>query len=196
MNELQLERGDEVTCRLVGGHKPFLSRGKRYTVLMLDEQLKRLFVEADDGQKRWFEIGLFDLSGGQVVTLASIRLDDEIDDPRNDVVGVTVTLSDGSERSCLFATPAWIQDHLQLHTEPKVKQRGALRLGQITLLAEWIQDGQGRPFAVINTPNLLIVSRISPDIITKALQHLDDQGVLEHSTLPCSAFGSDEPMPR
>ena len=134
---------------------------------------------------RWFEQSLFNLSGDEVITLVEVNIDDQIDDPRNDVVGVTVTLSDGSERSCIFATADWIDDHLRLHTEPKVKQRGALRIGQITILAQWIQDAKGQPFAVINTPNLLIVSRISEDIIAKTLRHLDDQAALMASTLPC-----------
>jgi hypothetical protein len=182
MGEPFAERGTAITCIAVGTHGAALTRGRQYTLLVHDPEREAVYIEGDGGRFRWFPQSLFDPTGAQVRVLRAFVLDDPISDPREDCIQVTVELSDGQRRACFFATPRWIADHLDLHTEPKLVRQGNLRLGQITLLARWLQSADGSPVGMINLPNLIILSRLTPETVERALRHMDQQDELLAST--------------
>jgi hypothetical protein len=182
MGDQPVTQGTIITCIAVSTHGAALTRGKQYTVLVFDPEREAVYIEADGGRYRWFPLALFDPSGGEVAVMTAFHLSDPISDPREDCIEVTLELSDGGRRVCFFATPRWIADHLELRTEPKLVRQGNLRLGQITLLAKWLQSADGSPVGMVNIPNLIILSRLTPETIERALRHMDQNDELLAST--------------
>lgn len=93
-------------------------------------------------------------------TIASINIEDPIEVHDQRAIEVTVTLVDGSRRWCFFVTPEGIPnygDYLDSDKDVRIHFGAA---------------------------HMIVISRISEEIIRKTLAHIDNVGELERSTVP------------
>lgn len=92
-------------------------------------------------------------------TIANIEIEDSIESHHQRAIEVTITLRDGSRRWCFFVTPEGIPnygDYLDSDKDVRIHFGAA---------------------------HMIVVSRISDEIVRKTLAHIDDLGELERSTL-------------
>lgn len=151
------------TCSFESVYGADLTRGRAYEILEIDEAKRQIRVKGNRGRVRWYPAWCFD-PGGNVVTLERVQLDDKITDPEDDSVEVTVELSSGERRWCLFVTPhkfcGW-GDYLAGTTV-------RFHFG-------------GR--------HVIIAERLSRELIEGMLRFIDGQGMLSEVTLPLGSDG-------
>jgi len=147
------------TCQCVSVFGNALTRGKQYSVLAVDEEKRQVRVRGDNGRIRWFPAYCFTLDATKVPILVDYWLD-PVDTPHDFPIDVTVQLSDGQERWCVFATPTAL-----------------VRCGDCI-------EGTDLVFRYHNR-HLIVASRLSHDLIGRMLRHIDSQGRLAECTLPC-----------
>lgn len=81
-----------------------ITKGKTYTVQELkDEQVR---IQTDGGKLAWFPVSCFAMEKPPIIV--AIRIDDQIADPENDCVEVTVEFSNGEKRWTTFTTPNYL----------------------------------------------------------------------------------------
>ena len=107
--------------------------------------------------------------------MARFTIDDEIMDPDDDCVEVSVYLSGGERRWCYFATGAWVMKVALGLVEPKHVIKHGLEMNQVTMLTHGLRDTSGVSFSMISVPHLVITSRLSEDIIDATLRYLISQ---------------------
>lgn len=91
-------------------------------------------------------------------TITSINIEDSIEMHDQRAIEVTVTLLDGSRRWCFFVTPEGIPnygDYLDSDKDVRIH---------------------------FGASHMIVISRISEEIIRKTLAHIDNVGELEMST--------------
>jgi hypothetical protein len=135
-----------------------LTRGKHYTVLTLDDGKSQVRIKGDNGRTRWFPAYCFDQSDRSVPALAAFHLDDPIRPDEDLPVEVTVELSNGERRWCIFATPS-----------------------ALASCGDWIEGSQV-PWHYGNR-HIIIARELSEDLIGRMLHHIDSQGELVECTL-------------
>lgn len=145
-----------ITCTDGGSYAQALTLGARYQLLEHDSDKGQVRIVGDNGKTRWFPESLFDLEGGEAVTLESWQFDDEEIDPWNGNVEVSMTLGDGRRRWSLLATPS--------------------------CLSEWLNNPGADP--VIAGHHILFVADLREETVNAALRHLEREGRLEASSLP------------
>ncbi len=150
---------NELVCVRVSVYRNALTRGKRYTVLDSDDAKRQVRVKGDNGRTRWFPAYCFNQSDRPVPTLTGYRLDDPITLAQEHPIEVTVELSNGDQRWCIFATPSVLAN-----------------------CGDWI-NGTQVPFHYGNR-HVIIAGELSEDLIGRMLQHIDNQGCLVECTLP------------
>ncbi|MEM9478047.1 MAG: hypothetical protein AAGA58_00140 [Verrucomicrobiota bacterium] len=92
-------------------------------------------------------------------TIASIAIDDPVESHERQAIEVTITMKDGTRRWCFFVTPEGIPNYGDfLDSDHSVR----------------IHFGAS---------HMIVVSRISEDIVLKTLYHIDKVGEIERSTL-------------
>lgn len=143
-----------VTCTDGASYPDALTLGLRYQLLDQDEEKGLLRVLGDNGKTRWFPEALFDLEGGDAVTLSSWQFDSEDFDPWNGNVEVNLVLGDGRRRWSLVATPS--------------------------CLTEWLSKEGGEP--VMQGNHILYVSDLREETVNAALRYLEREGRLEESS--------------
>lgn len=149
----------EITCVCESVYGDALTRGQRYEVRAKDSQKRQVRITGDNGRTRWFPTYCFDLSNGSVPILASFELDDPIN-PHDDLpIDVTVELSNGEQRWCIFATPS-----------------------ALARCGNWI-EGTQVPFHYGNR-HIIIARELSKELIGRMLRYIDSQGELAECTLP------------
>jgi hypothetical protein len=149
----------EVTCISEATYPDALTRGKRYKLLALDEAKEQLQLVGDNQRTRWYPVQLFDFENHIVATLQSYTVDDQIIDRNNAVVEVTVKLSTGELRWCIFATPR-----------------------ALTANGGWIPNTKVRWH--YGNRHIIIANEITNDLIEIMLNHLDTQNELINCTIP------------
>jgi hypothetical protein len=136
-----------------------LTRGRRYTILATDDERHQVRIKGDNGRTRWFPAFCFSSDSRPVPTLARYQLEDPIEPNQDNIIEVTMRLSDGQRRWCIFATP--------------------MALGNCR---DWI-EGTQIPFYYCNR-HLIIAGELSEDLIGRMLRYIDCQGYLAECTLP------------
>jgi len=153
-----------ITCINVASYRNALTRGKRYEMLEINDGQGQVRLFGDNGRKRWYPANLFDFENNPISILERFCLDDPdpLDDPFNASMEVTVKLSTGELRWCLFVTPKVLT-----------------------------QNGEFVPGTAVrfhyDIPNLIIVNEITPEIIENALKHIDSQNLLIRCSLALKA---------
>ncbi|GEM48560.1 hypothetical protein DC3_41950 [Deinococcus cellulosilyticus NBRC 106333 = KACC 11606] len=178
--------GKWVTCHQIGIYDFALTKGKKYQVLKVKEDLREIRLRGDNQRHRWYPTWYFDLSGGDVPILKKITVDDPIDDPFCDYVEVTLTLSDGNRRWCVCATPSYFQRYIEDGIQAKEVGEGENRRVALQLLGAPKFAPGGKTFLHFNIPHLVMFSELSEATIWTAMKHMDDQGELEASSVPYS----------
>ena len=159
-----------VTCVRVKGHDRNLTHGQQYEVVEedegKDEDKDLVRVRLPDGRLRRFPRLCFDL----VPALVAWKFDDEIEDEVHQgwCPEVTFTLTDGTRRWCVLATPQFLIRYL----------------------------GPPLPQPRFWASNLIVVRSYADEAVEEALRHLDEQGeLIVASKLIESGETEDEPEP-
>ncbi len=147
----------QVTCICESVYRNALTRGRKYATIEKKDGLVK--ITGDNGRTRWFSSYCFDLQGECATTMTSFKLDDPIEDASKYAVEVTVTLSDGQRRWCLFTTPSVLAS-----------------------CGELLEDTQVR-FHYCNT-HLIVATEISEILVKRILKEIDAQGDLISCTVP------------
>ena len=92
-------------------------------------------------------------------TIASITIEDPVGAHAQQAIEITVTLSDGTRRWCFFVTPEGIPNY-----------------------GDFLDDDHSVRLH-FGAAHMIVVSKISEDIIRKTLFHIQSVGELERSTL-------------
>ncbi len=95
----------DVICRNQATYTGFLSRGKRYTVVVHDADKAQVKVQDDSGRHRWFPAYCFTTDAVPSITCISV-VEREAAHATWDRVEVEIDLSNGQRRWCVCATPA------------------------------------------------------------------------------------------
>ena len=148
----------EVTCIREGVYQEALTYGKVYTRLAFDKVREKIKLRGDNGRARWFPAAYFVLGQRDVAKIARIvSIDDIVLTPGS--IEVTIELADGQQRWCFFVTP---------------ERLGELNSGTDLLNARLI---------LYHVPHMIVVDRLTPHVITLALQHIEHQGEILRCTL-------------
>lgn len=94
------EPGISLFCVNESVYSQHITKGKKYDVLELKEEQVRM--KTDQGKLAWFPASCFGTE--KLPEIISIHIDDEIADPKNDCVEVTVEFSNGEKRWTTVAT--------------------------------------------------------------------------------------------
>ena len=103
--------------------------------------------------------------------IASYRIDDRLDRPREGAVEVVLELADGRRRWCFFLTPE-----------------------RMSLAGDWVEGTQVRMHLGVN--HMIVVTELSRDIIDRVLRELEAKNLLLEHTQPNGESGarpSDSP---
>ena len=92
-------------------------------------------------------------------SMLSYTIDDPIVEPLTCSVEVTVSMRDGDERWCFFATPQLLSS-----------------------VGDWVEGTLVRVH--LGVPHMIVVSELSEAIIDRVLRQLDADGRLERHTTP------------
>lgn len=149
----------ELRCKQISVYQGALTRGKQYLEIARDEGAQQVRIEDDRGRKRWYPMYCFDNGIEPLPMLVDYQLEDQTDTIENSFIEVTVTLSNGERRWCIVATPA-----------------------ALVGCGDWIPETQIR-FHYRNR-HMLVLEKLSEDLIGRVLRHIDTQGELEECTLP------------
>lgn len=155
----------EVVCISESVYRGALTRGKHYSVLAADPDARQFRVRGDNGRARWFPAYCFDRGDRPVPVLAGFQLDDSIEPGEDLLIEVTVQLSSGERRWCVFATPA-----------------------ALASCGDWI-EGTEISFHYHNR-HIIVAGRLSEERIERVLRYIDAQGELIECTLPLADTSS------
>lgn len=159
---------NELICICESVYQGALTRGRRYTVLSKDDERRQIRIQGDNGRTRWFPAFCFSQGDQSVPTLARYQVDELTGQDEDKMVEVTVHLSDGERRWCIFATPMALAN-----------------------CGSWI-EGTQVPFHYCNR-HIIIAGELSEILIGRMLQYIDSQGELAECTLPLE--DNDRPEP-
>jgi hypothetical protein len=135
-----------------------LTRGKQYAVIAIDDEKRQVRIKGDNGRTRWFPAYCFYQRDRQVPTLITFHIDDPIMPDEDLPIEVTVELSNGDRRWCIFTTPS-----------------------ALASCGNWI-EGTHVPFHYGNR-HIIIARELSEDFIRRMLHQIDSQGELVECTL-------------
>ncbi|GER89894.1 hypothetical protein KDW_40560 [Dictyobacter vulcani] len=148
---------DSATCIDESNYPNALTYGKIYQVIAWDEEKHQIKIESDNKKKRWYHRGYFDFTGKTVPTLKKILQYDSLEDI-NDWIEVTIELSDGQLRWCIFITPELL----------KKQEKTAFSKSEALLHYD--------------NPHIIIVSVLSKKVIELSLNYIEAHGSLLAST--------------
>jgi hypothetical protein len=148
-------------------YRDALTRGKRYAVLAADDKMRQVRIKGDNGRIRWFPAYCFDQNNWSAPTLTTFCVDDPIRAEEALPIEVTVELSDGERRWCIFATPSALEN-----------------------CGNWI-EGTEVPFHYGNR-HIVVAKELSEDLIFRMLQYIDSKGELVECTLPLESYGDEK----
>ena len=157
---------NKMVCVSVSVFRDALTRGKQYDVLAIDEDKRKIRITGDNGRTRWFPSYCLDQSNRSVPTLETFHLDDPITTNEDRAIEVTVQLSNGERRWCIFATPSALAN-----------------------CGFWI-EGTQIPFHYSNR-HIIIARELSEDLILRMLHEIDRQGALEDCTVQLDDVGDE-----
>lgn len=166
------------TCLSQSVYDQALTRGMKYPILAYDQAKGQIRIRADNQRIRWFPAICFDLTGQDCLMISAITLDDPIHDPYHECIEVTISLSNGQERWCFCVTPSWLASAVTRHVEPKQTELHGFAIGQLTLLADYHTTNTGTSFGFISMPHMITLSSLSHEIITAALEYINNQDEL------------------
>ena len=149
----------DVLCICQSVYGSALTRGKVYSANRVDLEHRQYRVRGDNGRSAWFPWYCFASPGTELPELVRYSIDDPIEDGDDVIVEVTVELSTGERRWCRFSTPDALTD------------------------SGWVLGDTDVHFHYGNR-HLIVVSRLSHDVIAAALKWLDVQDDLVDCTIP------------
>ena len=149
----------ELVCVSESVYRGALTRGKRYVALGTDVEKRQVRIKCDNGRIRWFPAYCFGQDDRPVPILTAFHLDDPIRPDEDTPIEVTVELSNGERRWCIFATPSALAN-----------------------CGDRI-DGTEIPFHYGNR-HIIISRELSEDLVGRMLRYIDTQGELLECTLP------------
>lgn len=152
----------DLICVSESVYRDALTRGKRYAVCAIDSQNRQVRIMGDNGRTRWFPAYCFDQNAQSAQILVAFHLDHPINAHEDVPVEVTVELSNGEHRWCIFATAS-----------------------ALASCGDWI-DGTQVPFHYCNR-HIIIAGELSEELIGRMLRYIDSQGDLVECTLPLGA---------
>ena len=150
---------NEIVCIRESVYRGALTRGNTYRVIAEKPEEGKVRVEADNRRMRWFPDYCFAPAGTAVPTLSRFTVDGKIENATDDIIEVTVELSDGQRRWCWFGTP-----------------KALIRCGELI-------DGTNIRFH-FGLQHFIVATSISLDLIEKMLWYIDGQGDLLDCTRP------------
>ena len=160
----------KITCTSESVFRGALTRGANYTPLAVDETKRQVRITGDNGRARWFPFCCFDLRGGEAPTLVTFDLEDCLEvqagEKPIDNVEVSLTLSSGQRRWCVFVTPAGLA-----HTGHCI-------------------DGTQVLFHYCNR-HLIVAEELTFELIGRMLREIDSKGELTSCTLPIESESDD-----
>ncbi len=157
---------NELVCICESVYEQLLTRGNRYTALAMDDEKRQVRIKGDNGRIRWFPIHCFDKGDRPVTSLVKYQLDDMIAPSQDRIIEVTVHLSDGEQRWCIFATPA-----------------------ALASCGDYIDGTQVR-FHYCNR-HVIVAGELSEDLIGRMLRYIDSQGELAECTLSLADYSDN-----
>lgn len=155
----------ELICISESVYNGALTRGRRYAVISVNDRQVR--IKGDNGRIRWFPLYCFQGTEHTVPILSSFCLDDDITLSTDLPIEVTVQLSNGERRWCIFATPSALVN-----------------------CGDWIA-GTKVPFHYGNK-HIILAKELSEDLIERILRYIDSQGELVECTLPLEMDEGDD----
>jgi len=151
--------GQKLRCVNVCVHGNALTRGEIYSLAGFDSKKRVVQMRGGRARKGWFPAYCFAPPDEPIVTLESYTIDDPLEEGDDALVDVTVTLSNGEKRFCIMATPV-----------------------ALSKCGNWV-EGTKVPFHYGNG-FLIVVRKLSVDLIDRVLRYLDSQDELVECTTP------------
>ncbi|MNK96286.1 hypothetical protein D3C87_1165590 [compost metagenome] len=142
-----------VTCNCVGVYTHALTRGKHYDVVGHDEGRYR--IVGDHGRRVWISQSYFELGLVPILIMIDWKFDDDV--TAVNIVEVTITFNDGSQRWCNMSTPEGLVEHFK---NPMMEPPG------------------------MHSRHLIIMKTLDYNDVEKMLKDLDSQGEPEEITIP------------
>ena len=151
----------EATCISEAVYSHALTRGKRYDLHEIDRRKQQVRIEGDHKRFLWIPMYCFDFDNQPVVQMMLYCIDDpdKIQDQHIAMTEVTIKMSTGELRWCIFATPGHLAQHGDWIPETKVRFHFSMR-------------------------HTIIINEITYVLIEKVLRYIDSQGELIECTLP------------
>ena len=162
-----IQPGSLVTCIDETPHAEGLTWGKQYPLVEYERFAHgdELRIVNDNGHEVGYPAWAFDLSGGDAPAIVSYELDPIISQAED--VEITITLADGSQRWCGFATPAWVAERVAVGAFYGLTMADGRRIGILPPLG-----------------NQIIVGELSEEIILGTLRLLQRHNQLDRYTAP------------
>jgi len=88
---------------------------KRRSYEIVDSKEDQIRIKSNKGKLVWLPSHCF--TEDRIPEITSIDIDDEIDDPENDVVEVTISFDSGEKRWVTFSTIQWLYQLLDENTD-------------------------------------------------------------------------------
>lgn len=153
--------GNRIICVKELTFSNVLTKGTEYVILEIDKEREQVKIKGDDERRHWFPIVCFNLLGkdGHVPLLTEVIIQSEIIESLESSIEVVVKLSDNQVRWCFFVTP-----HILLTMNQFQSEDGIVNM--------------------YGAPHMIVVNKMSREIIQQALKFIDSQGELESCTIP------------
>lgn len=150
----------ELLCVVEGVYEHALTRGRRYKLIDVDHDKQQYRIRGDNGRVRWYPEYCFDEADRSLLELVDFQIDERTVSPDGKLIEaeVTVELSNGERRWCLFLTPAALE-----------------RFG------EWLEMINGR--FLYDNRHLIFAQDLSEEAIGMMLDFLDREDHLLECTI-------------
>lgn len=149
----------ELICVDVSVYQNMLTRGKKYMIIAIKKDKSLVRLEDDNKNLHWFPTYCFDESDTNVPIIKGFKIDETTTSDQKQVIEVTVYLSNGESRYCIFVTPAALANSGSFIEGTKI------------------------PFHYGNR-HIIIAGEVSEELIDRMLTYIDSQGELIECTIP------------
>ena len=149
----------KLVCTRISVYSGALTRGRVYDAVATDPEKRQFRVVGDNGRTRWFPAFCFDMPPVLVPILLDFKMEDGSDVSSAHAIEVTVRLSNGQERWCIFATPSFLAAHGDCVPGTEVRYHAG-------------------------NAHVIVSSEVTSSAVGQILRLIDNQGRLEECTLP------------
>lgn len=148
-----------ITCVDEGEFSRTLTHGRKYPIIAVYEETRRVYIQADNGKRAWFPFACFSMEGTAHPKYEEMVIRALTPGPIEHSLQAVIQLPGGEERWCWFATPRMLARH-----------------------SEWIEGTQN--WIHYENAGLILMGTLSEEAAREALHHIHTFGGLETCTLP------------